>query len=69
MICPECSRGIIQVKASSQISGKAWFKTVACPKCYGSGVALFRDGEDASCEAVAVYLDEPCVGTPHPLIV
>ena len=47
MICPECQKGMVQVK-SSEMGG--WFKAIPCPRCQGSGIAYCCDGEDYNAE-------------------
>lgn len=61
MICPECRQGMVQIKASTQISGRAWFKTIPCPKCYGSGIAYCCNDEDTNPNPVAIYHDQASV--------
>jgi len=57
MICPECNKGMIQIKVEGHRSDDGIFprrlldfQTVPCPRCNGSGIAYCCDGEDFDAE-------------------
>ena len=45
MICPECEKGMLQVKDKTV---QRFLKSIPCPRCNGSGIAYCCDGEDVS---------------------
>ena len=63
MICPECNKGMIQVRidrghrSDDGIFPRRLldFQTLPCPRCNGSGIAYCCDGEDYDAEN---HLDE-----------
>ena len=67
MICPDCHRGMVQVKVLSEMWEKG-FKNFPCPRCNGSCIAYCCDGEDASYDADTLYDGNGTIGETEPLI-
>ena len=65
MICPDCKKGMVQVKDKTV---RRYLKAIPCPRCNGSGVAYCCDGEDASRDSATLYGDQASTNEDKSLV-